>query len=206
MSRWKSQTISIQLILKNSILFSNKINLQLELSATFGLHLLKLWNIDVGSVVLLTAALEVGVETLVIVVAPPLNIDASALALAKLSPIALDFGGVADEVGVENGDTIEAVIGAAAFDLGNSACTVAAAGVLGFAAATTDTFAPLAIGNENPVVELVLASGTALTIGLFSLSFFDWSAAELKAFATSNLNVDDVAGAVTAGALDNIGG
>lgn len=159
-----------------------------------------------GSVELLTAALEVGVATLVIVVAPPPNIDASPLALAKLSPIALDFGGVDDEVDVENGDTIEAEIGAAAPDLGNAACTVATAGVLGFAAATTDTFAPPAIGNENPVVELVLASGTALTIGLFSLSCFDWSAAELKAFVISNLNVVDVAGAVTAGALDKIGG
>lgn len=103
-----------------------------ELSAVFGLHILKLWNIFDGSVELLTAALLVVVGVVVaitlvdagLLIAAPPNIDDSALALAKLNPI--------DEVGVDDGTVANvAVTGvAAAVDDGGVVSAVPNAAVI----------------------------------------------------------------------------
>lgn len=184
----------------------NKKNLQLELSATFGLQILKFWKTDEGSVVLLTVALEFAVDTFVVVAAAatelPPNIDVCPLDLVKLKSVALDFvddGSVdvgadaGDENGVEAGTETGVIVVAA-----SPADTV---GMFGFNGAV-DVFVP---PNEKLDGGLVLVIDTELTIGMFSLSFFVLSMAELRTLPMSNLN-EDVGAADVCKLLNRLGG
>lgn len=167
----------------------NKLFPELELSATFGLQILKFWKTDEGSVVLLTVALELVVDTFAVVAAAagefPPNIDVCPPGLTKLKSVALVFVddasvdvGAGAENGVETGTETGVIVVAA-----SPADTV---GILGFNGAV-DIFV---LPNEKLDGVLVLVIGTELTTGVFSLSFFVLSMAELRSFPMSNLNED----------------
>lgn len=137
--------------------------------------------------VLLTVALELAVDTFVVAAAAelPPNIDVCPLGLAKLKSVALDFvddgsvdvaAGAGAANGVEAGTETGVIVVTA-----SPADTV---GMFGFNGAV-DIFVP---PNEKLDGELVLVIGTELTIGMFSLSFFVLSMAELRVFPMSNLN------------------
>lgn len=178
----------------------------MELSATFGLQIFKPPNIDAESAELLTAGFDgVDVATLDVTALPP-NIDGSP-ALAKLKPVELGF---AVEMGIEFSDEggIDATGGAetAGATVG-AACTTAVALAAGAADAAR-------LANEKLPTELAFVIGTELTIGLFSLSLLDLSAAAAAAVATpappkalpiSNLNGLDVAGAVAVEVFNKMG-
>lgn len=108
----------------SDVLVSDLKCLLFELSAVFGLQMLKLWKMFDGSDELLTAALlavvALGAVALVdagvIVVLPPNN-DDSALALAKLNPI--------EELGVDDGTEASVAVTVAAVVDGDVASAVA---------------------------------------------------------------------------------
>lgn len=191
-----------------------------ELSATFGLHILKPWNIFDGSVELLIAAALLVVVVVMFVdtllFAPPPNIDDSVLALAKLNPIAelgVDDGVVADiaDGGVDasavaNGDVevatcmVGETINLAIVsdddnddddDGGDGACDC------------TEEF-KFPNANEKLPIELVLLAEIGAAGGaLFSLlSLVDLSEVGMNELPRSNLNVAEAAVAVIVAGVD----
>lgn len=160
--------------------FSSK-HLPLSFSATFGLQTLNPLKIAEASAELLTVAFGVVVVTLVVAVLAPKG--DSALAFAKLKPIAL---GVATEAGVK----VCVVTGVDVDEVSGDGCTVDATGVLGLVG--VDDTPALADRNEKFPIDGLLATDTEATIGLFSLSIFDLSVdPEEKSVRTSNLNAFD---------------
>lgn len=141
---------------------------EFELSATFGLQILNVWNIDAGSADVVTVALEVVVTAVVAAVLPP-NIDGAVPAFAKLNPPAVGFDVAADRgIAADVGARAEAAeVGVEVSDKVAAVCAVA--GVLSNG---VDAVEPPS-ENEKLFIELDLVIGIELATGVFSLSLFD---------------------------------